>query len=99
MLRNFCIILLSVFLICKVANVQNLLSAKKSIEKCDSENCENESSESEMEKKIDDQQLIGYFPIVEKKAFELLSTSAFMYTADYNNEIHRNLFSPPPELG
>ncbi|WP_215237426.1 hypothetical protein [Dyadobacter helix] len=99
MLRSFCLLLLTLFLICKAANVDKLLLAKsKSIVQCDSGSCENENSETETEKMMDDLQLVNSVIEIEKQVFDTSLKSVFAYHVSFENEIYRNLFSPPPEL-
>jgi hypothetical protein len=71
------------------------LAKSKVTSLCKTENCESEKNE--VEKGVDDQQLIASsLPLSRVKSTEILNT-VFSYTANFENEIYKNLSSPPPE--
>jgi len=89
--------LLTTFLICKATDVASLLLAKdKAKVVCSSGTCDNENTE-EAEKMIDDQLMIVHHVSFNKITVSVILKTAFSYTVGTENEIYRNLLSPPPE--
>jgi hypothetical protein len=89
--------LLTTFLICKATDVANLLLAKDKVKViCNSGTCENQDAE-ETENLVDDQQIASHLAFTKVPVSVLLKT-VFSYTVLCDNEIYRNLVSPPPEL-
>ena len=89
--------MLTTFLICKATDVASLLLAKdKAKVVCDSGTCDNENTE-ETEKMIDDQLMIVPHLSFSKITVSVILKTAFSYTVVSENEIYRNLVSPPPE--
>ncbi|WP_157504401.1 hypothetical protein [Dyadobacter beijingensis] len=98
MLRTLCLILLTAFLICKATDVASLLLVKeKASVVCDTGTCDNEEK-TEVEKLNDDQLLISHSVQFGRFVTLIPVKSAFFYTANFDNEIYRNLLSPPPEF-
>lgn len=96
--RTLCLILLTAFLICKATDVASLLLSKeKTSVVCETGTCDNEEKP-ETEKLNDDQLLISHSVSFDRSVTLIPVKSAFFYTANFDNEIHRNLLSPPPEL-
>jgi len=96
--KTLCLILLTTFLICKATDVASLLLAKdKAKVVCDSGTCDNENTE-EAEKMIDDQLFVDHRFSVHHTTFAVVLKTVFSYTVGCENEIYRNLLSPPPEL-
>ena len=89
--------MLTVFFLCKSSDVASILLTKHKVTvACNTDNCDNE--ETEVEKMIDDQQLV-YNPIsIHKNAVAVILKTVFSYTVKSENEIFENLVSPPPEL-
>jgi len=90
--------LLTIFFFCKATDVASILLAKSKITAvCGSDNCDNEKTEVE---KIngDDQQLVVSSISLQKNAVSVILKTVFSYTVQLENEIFKNLFSPPPEL-
>ncbi|WP_221390477.1 hypothetical protein [Dyadobacter sp. NIV53] len=89
--------MLTVFFLCKSSDVASIVLAKYKITaSCDKDNCGNE--EKEVEKMIDDQQVVYNSISLEKNAVTVILKTVFSHTVKIENEIFRNLFSPPPEL-
>lgn len=98
MFRTLCLILLTAFLICRATDVASLLLAKeKASAVCDTGTCDNEEK-TEVEKLNDDQLLISHNVHFDRSVTLIPVKSSFFYTANFDNEIYRNLLSPPPEL-
>ena len=98
MFKTLCLILLTTFLICKATDAASLLLAKEKAKViCDSGTCDNENTE-EAEKMIDDQLLVDHRVSLHHSAAAVVLQTAFSYTVGFENEIYRNLLSPPPEL-
>lgn len=99
MFRTLCLILLTAFLICKATDVASLLLVKeKASVVCDTGTCDNEEK-TEVEKLNDDQLLLNSYSMHFDRIITLIPVkSSFFYTANFDNEIYRNLLSPPPEL-
>lgn len=96
--RTLCLILLTTFLICKATDVASLLLPKeKSSVVCETGACDNEEK-TEVEKLNDDQLLISQNLHFDRSVELIPVKSSFFYTANFFNEIYRNLASPPPEL-
>jgi hypothetical protein len=95
--RTLCLILLTAFLICKATDVASFFLAKeKASVVCDTGTCDNEKTEVE---KINDDQLLISHSVYFDRFFSLLPLkSSFFFTVSFENEIYRNLLSPPPEL-
>ncbi|WP_149242426.1 hypothetical protein [Dyadobacter sp. 32] len=97
MLRNFCLLLLTIFFICKSTDVLSILLAKdKIVAVCNSGDCESEKSE--IEKVTDDQQIYHHFVNISQHPSSAILRVAFSYSVPSENDILENLFSPPPEL-
>ncbi|MDQ6479608.1 hypothetical protein [Dyadobacter sp. LHD-138] len=90
--------MLTTFLICKAADVASLLLAKdKAKVVCNTGTCDNENAE-ETEKMVDDQLMIESHLSYNKIAVSVILKTVFSYTVVCENEIYRNLVSPPPEF-
>lgn len=90
--------MLTTFLICKATDVASLLLAKdKAQVVCDSGTCDNENTE-EAEKMLDDQLFPDNHFSLHHTTVAVILNTAFSYTVGFENEIYRNLLSPPPEL-
>lgn len=63
---------------------------------CDTGTCDNESKE--VEKVSDDQLLISHTLHFDKFSLSIPLKARFSYAVSFQNEIYRNLVSPPPEL-
>ncbi|GLU53053.1 hypothetical protein Dfri01_25140 [Dyadobacter frigoris] len=64
---------------------------------CNDGTCDNENKE--VEKIMDDDQFLISDPVsFSKITVSVLLKTVFSYTIACENEIYRNLFSPPPEL-
>jgi hypothetical protein len=88
--------LLTVFFFCKSADVASFLLAKNKVSSvCKTENCESEKSE--VEKGVDDQQLIHTTLAFTYPSSTVPVKTVFSYSVQFENEIFKNLFSPPPE--
>ena len=102
MIRNFCLLLLTVFFICKAADVVSSLLAKDKITAvCNSDDSESDDSEnekSEVEKINDDQQLHQHSLTLNHNLASVILRVTFSYSVPTEHEIFENLFSPPPEL-
>jgi hypothetical protein len=96
--KKLCLLLLTVFLICKATDVASILSAKEKAKiVCVDGTCDNENTEAE--KMIDDDQiLIQIAHTFSKINITIPLKTVFSYTIACENEIHKNRFSPPPEL-
>lgn len=98
MLKTLCLILLTAFLICKATDAASLLLAKdKAKVVCDTGTCDNENTE-EAEKMIDDQLMVSHHVSFQHNVVAVILKTGFSYTVGCENEIYRNLLSPPPEL-
>jgi len=64
---------------------------------CDTGTCDNEGKP-EVEKLNDDQLLIPQLVHFDRSVEMIPVKSSFFYTANFDNEIYRNLLSPPPEF-
>jgi len=90
--------LLTTFFFCKATDILSILSAKQKITAvCEKDNCDNEKTEVE---KIadDDQQLVVPSISIQRSTVSVILKTVFSYTVQCENEIFKNLFSPPPEL-
>ncbi|MBE9460412.1 hypothetical protein IEE83_00815 [Dyadobacter sp. UP-52] len=98
MFKKLCLLLLTVFLICKATDVASILLAKEKVKVvCTDGTCDNENTE--VEKTMDDDQILIPNPITfHKVTVSVLLKTVFSYTIACENEIYKNLFSPPPEL-
>jgi hypothetical protein len=97
LIRSLCLILLTAFFICKATDVLSILLVKdKTTVVCNSDDCENEKPESE--KSNDDQQIYNHSLTLDQHLSPVIVRVSFCYSAPTENEIFRNLFSPPPEL-
>ncbi|WP_159472037.1 hypothetical protein [Dyadobacter sp. 3J3] len=98
MFKKLCLLLLTVFLICKATDVASILLANdKAKVVCIDGTCDNENTE--LEKTMDDDQiLIPNLITFNKITVSILLKTAFSYTIACENEIYKNLLSPPPEL-
>jgi hypothetical protein len=97
LLRNLCLLLLTVFFFCKATDVVSILLAKEKMTAiCNSDDCENEKAE--VEKMMDDQPLINHTITLNYDPASVVLKVTFSYTVQVENEIFKNLFSPPPEL-
>ncbi len=98
MFRKLCLLLLTVFLICKATDVGSILLAREKAKVvCVDGTCDNENTE--VEKMIDDDQILTQIPhTFQKISFTIPLKTVFSYTIACDNEIYKNLFSPPPEL-
>jgi hypothetical protein len=72
------------------------LAKEKTNVVCNNDTCENENTE--VEKMIDDQIMIPGTISFSKITVSVLVKTVFSYTIACENEIYKNLFSPPPEL-
>ena len=89
--------MLTVFFLCKSSDVASILLTKHKVTvACEKDNCDNE--ETEVEKMIDDQQLVYNSISVQKNTVAVILKTVFSYTVKSENEIFENLVSPPPEL-
>jgi hypothetical protein len=94
--KNLCLILLTVFFICKSTDVVNLLLAKDKVTLlCSSDNCDTEKTE--IEKIVDEQQYVHSFSSLQYHTAAVYLKTVFSYAVPCENEILKNLFSPPPE--
>lgn len=97
MLRYLCLLLLTIFFIFKATDVLTMLLAKEKVTAvCNSDDCENEKSE--VEKINDDQTLHQPFVNLYHYPQVVILRVAFSYSISFENELFKNLFSPPPEL-
>jgi hypothetical protein len=97
LVRTFCLILLTTFFICKATGVGSLLLAKdKIVAICISDDCENEKTE--VEKISDDQQISPQLLSLPRSPIPFILKVVFTYAVPSENEIFKNLVSPPPEL-
>lgn len=96
--KKLCLLLLTVFLICKATDVASILLAKEKAKVvCIDGTCDNENTE--VEKMIDDDQILLQFAhSFQKSNISVPLKTVFSYTIACENEIYKNLFSPPPEL-
>ena len=73
-----------------------LLAKDKVAVVCNSGDCENEKSELE---KINDDQNLHHQPVaINQYPNSVILKTVFSYSVSSENEIFKNLFSPPPEL-
>lgn len=98
LLQKLCLLLLTAFLICKATDVTSLLLAKEKAKiVCVDGTCDNENKE--VEKTMDDDQILIPDAILFNKIVASVPLkTVFSYTIACENEIYRNLLSPPPEL-
>jgi hypothetical protein len=90
-------LLLTTFLICKATDVASLLLAKEKAKVvCNDGTCDNQNTE--VEKILDDQILVPNSFSFGKITVTAPLKTVFSYTIACENEIYKNLFSPPPEL-
>jgi len=72
------------------------LTKNKVTAACKTDNCDNEKTE--VEKIADDQQLVNNSIFLQNNTATVILKTVFSYTVQCENEIFKNLFSPPPEL-
>ncbi len=96
-MKNLCLILLTVFFICKSTDVTSLLLTDvKIMEACTSDNCDCEKAE--IEKLVDDKQVVPSSLQLQCNTAHILLKAVFSYATEIETEIFKNLLYPPPEL-
>ncbi|PWJ54509.1 hypothetical protein CLV98_11747 [Dyadobacter jejuensis] len=97
-MKNFLIIFITLAFLCCYTGIDKLLLAKSQVVVvCDAEECESETVETQQ--LMEDHHIIAHFFEGFPHLFNINNNfSPFLYRISFNNEVYRNLFSPPPEL-